>query len=195
MRHGKAPNGKQRFRCRDCGRTSRENLGSAAYPETRNQEIPAAYHERSSLRGLVRIFGISRTTVSTWLKKARHLPPLAQTLAPATADEPEVLELDELWSFVRYKKNKRWIWLALCRRTRQVVAYAIGDRSEATYRLLWSRVPPAYRRGLFYSNFWESYQTVLPDDQHQPVDKSTGETNHVERWNLTLRQRLGRFVL
>ncbi len=127
-------------------------------------------------------------------KKALHRPPLAQTLAPVTPDEPEVLELDELWSFVRHKKNKRWIWLAVCRRTRQVVAYAIGDRSEATCRRLWSRVPPAYRHGLLYSDFWQSYQAVLPDDQHQPVDKSTGETNHVERWNLTLRQRLGRFV-
>ncbi len=119
---------------------------------------------------------------------------MEQTLAPATVDEPEVLELDELWSFVRYKKNKWWVWLALCRRTRQVVAYAIGDRSETTCRLRWSRIPLAYRQGLLYSDFWESYQAVLPDDQHHPVDTSTGETNHIERWNLTLRQRLGRFV-
>ncbi len=119
---------------------------------------------------------------------------MAQTRAPVAPAEPEVLELDELWSFVRTKKNKRWVWLALCRRTRQVVAYAIGDRSEATCRLLWSRVPPAYRRGLLYSDFWESYQAVLPAEHHRPVAKSTGETNHIERWNLTLRQRLGRFV-
>ncbi len=70
IRHGKAPNGKQRFRCRDCGRTSRENPGSAAYDEARKQTILAAYHERTSLRGLVRIFGVSRTTVSRWLKKS-----------------------------------------------------------------------------------------------------------------------------
>ncbi len=115
-------------------------------------------------------------------------------MASVAPEEPAVLEVDELWSFVRYKKNKRWVWLALCRRTRQVVAYAVGDRSEATCRLLWSRVPSAYRRGLLYSDFWESYQAVLPDEHHRPVDTSTGETNHIERWNLTLRQRLGRFV-
>jgi IS1 family transposase len=50
------------------------------------------------------------------------------------------LELDELWSFVRRRSNKRWVWLALCRRTRQVVAYAIGKRGEATCRLLWERI-------------------------------------------------------
>ncbi len=72
--HGKAPNGKQRFRCRDCGRTARENPSSAAYPEARKHAMLAAYHERSSLRGLVRIFGVSRTTVSTWLKKSLAAP-------------------------------------------------------------------------------------------------------------------------
>ena len=58
------------------------------------------------------------------IKKARRMPPLAQTLAPARLDD--VLELDELWSFVARRKNKRWVWLALCRRTRQIVAYAVG---------------------------------------------------------------------
>ncbi|MBK8984496.1 MAG: hypothetical protein IPM39_00200 [Chloroflexi bacterium] len=40
------------------------------------------------------------------------------------------MELDELWSFVGQKENKRWIWIALCRRTRQVVSFFIGDRGE-----------------------------------------------------------------
>ncbi len=117
---------------------------------------------------------------------------MERTLAPAAKEE--VLELDELWSFVYRRANKRWIWLALCRRTRQVVAYAIGNRGEATCRLLWERVPKAYRHGLLYSDFWESYRKVLPEGQHRQVGKSSGQTNHVERWNCTLRQRLGRFV-
>lgn len=93
------------------------------------------------------------------------------------------------------KQFVRWIWLALCRRTRQVVAYALGDRTEATCcRTLWQRIPTAYKRGVFYTDFWESYATVLPRSQHRPVGKESGETNHVERFNGTLRQRLGRLV-
>jgi len=118
---------------------------------------------------------------------------LERTLAPP-ANKEEVLELDELCSFVHRRVNKRWVWLALCRRTRQVVAYAIGNRGEATCRLLWERVPEAYRHALLYSDFWESYQKVLPEDQHRAVGKSSGQTNRLERWNCTLRQRLGRFV-
>jgi insertion element IS1 protein InsB len=105
-----------------------------------------------------------------------------------------VLELDELWSFVGLRKNKRWIWLALCRRTRQIVAFAVGDRSEVTCRRLWQRIPTDYRRGLCFTDFWDAYGKVIPDDQHCPGGKESGQTNHIERWNNTLRQRLGRFV-
>jgi insertion element IS1 protein InsB len=125
-------------------------------------------------------------------KKAAALPALEQTLQPAQAQE--TLELDELWSFVSTRKNKCWVWLALCRRTRQILAYVLGDRSEATCRKLWKRIPPAYRQGRVYTNFWEAYQAVVPDQQHHPVGKGSGQTNRIERWNNTLRQRLARFV-
>jgi IS1 family transposase len=46
------------------------------------------------------------------------------------------LELDELWSFVLKRANKRWVWVALCRATRQVVAYALGYCSRATCQKL-----------------------------------------------------------
>ena len=76
--------------------------------------------------------GFLVTPLPAGSKKAEGLSSLAQTLAPAAQEEPEgeVLELDELWSFVFEKQRKRWIWIAQCRRTRQVVAYAIGDRGE-----------------------------------------------------------------
>ncbi len=69
IRHGYTPKGKQRYRCQTCGRTFLPNPGSAAYDEPRKAEILRAYQERASLRGLTRIFGVSRTTVTAWLKK------------------------------------------------------------------------------------------------------------------------------
>jgi len=117
---------------------------------------------------------------------------LEQTLETAQVDE--VLELDELWSFVYRRQNKKWVWIALCRRTRQVVAFVVGDRSEKTCRLLWQAVPREYRQATLYSDFWQAYHKVLPDEQHEAVGKQSGQTNHVERWNNTLRQRVGRFV-
>ena len=69
VRNGHAPNGKQLYRCRSCGRQSRETPTPHAYSQTRREEILSAYQERSSLRGLTRTFGVSRTTVSKWIKK------------------------------------------------------------------------------------------------------------------------------
>ncbi len=120
------------------------------------------------------------------------MPPLTKTLAPAALED--VLELDELWSFVARRKNKKWVWLALCRRTRQIVAYAVGDRSEKTCRLLWERVPHDLHHALTFTDFWDAYQKVVPEMQHSPSGKGSGQTNHIERFNNTLRQRLGRFV-
>jgi insertion element IS1 protein InsB len=104
--------------------------------------------------------------------------------------------LDELWSFVLKKTQKRWIWLALCRKRRQVVAYFIGDRSEESCRELWERVPEAYRLGHCYSDLWKAYGEVIPEEGHdEAVGKKSGEeTAHIERWNNTLRQRLSRLV-
>ena len=109
-------------------------------------------------------------------------------------EEAPILELDELWSFVLKRRNQVWIWIALCRKTRQVVARAIGDRSEKTCQELWNNIPDEYRKGHCFADFWKAYQPVIPEEQLTQVGKDTGETAHVERWNCTLRQRLGRFV-
>jgi insertion element IS1 protein InsB len=75
-----------------------------------------------------------------------------------------------------------------------VVAYAIGDRSRATCQKLWAAIPAAYRRAHCFSDFWEAYQLVIPAGQQTAAGKESGLTAHIERWNNTLRQRLGRFV-
>ncbi len=129
-------------------------------------------------------------------KKFTELPPLSQTLIEPDSldDHSSVLELDEAWSVVLKKAHKKWIWIALCRRTRQVVAYAIGDRSKRTCRKLWEAIPEAYRTAHCYSDFWKAYAAVIPAKQHTAVGIRSGQTAHVERWNNTLRQQLGRFV-
>ena len=69
----------------------------------------------------------------------------------------------------------------MCRQTRQVVAFVIGDRSAATCRKLWEKIPAAFRTAHCFSDFWEAYQLVIPPEQHTAVGKETGETAHVER--------------
>ncbi len=74
------------------------------------------------------------------------------------------------------------------------MAYAIGDRSEATCRQLWERVPKRYKKCVLFTDFWKAYADVLPEEQHRATGKGDGQTCHIERFNNILRQRLGRFV-
>ena len=85
IKYGIAPNGKQKYRCHTCGRQSRDNPGSNAYSAERKEEILRAYQERSSLRGLERTFGVSRSTVIDWLKKS---PAAATAGEDAHSDRP-----------------------------------------------------------------------------------------------------------
>jgi IS1 family transposase len=45
-----------------------------------------------------------------------------------------------------------------------------------------------------YTDFWASYDQIFPDTRHRSVGKETGKTNHIERLNCTLRQRISRLV-
>lgn len=127
-------------------------------------------------------------------KKALELPDVVETLLPY--EDGDVLELDELWSYVYRKSNKCWVWIALCKRTRQVVSWVIGGRDEERCQALWDLIPENYKKATIYSDFYATYNTILTQAEadFECVGKHTGLTNHVERWNCTLRQRIGRFV-
>jgi IS1 family transposase len=125
--------------------------------------------------------------------QAQTLPLLAETLLPVQADD--VLELDEVWTLVGNKREgERWLWTALCRRTRQIVAFFIGAHDAPACQQLWQRIPAEYAACPMYSDAWLAYPAVLPAHQHHIVSKQTGETAHQERWYNTLRRRLARFV-
>ncbi len=77
------------------------------------------------------------------------------------------IECDELWSFVFCKEKKFYVWLAIDRKTREIVGYYIGDRSRESTRKFWASLPAVYRQcALAYTNFWVSYEKVIPCKHH-----------------------------
>ena len=192
IRNGHNKCGNPQYKCKACG-TCRVVRPKQKYTAEAKQTILTAYENRMSLRGLERVFGVWRGTVLRWLREwLASLPQLSQTLLPDQASD--VLELDECWSFLQQTFFERWLWIALCRRTRQIVAYAIGDRSQTTCRKLKDRLPHGYRDCRLMADGWEAYQQVFPADQLQVFRGVRGPTNHAERWFNTLRQRLARYT-
>ena len=114
------------------------------------------------------------------------------TLLPSQSGD--VLELDALWSFVQAKAQTLWLWVALCRRTRQIVAWTLGDRSEQSAADLRAALPKDYRRCTTRRDLWRAYRAAFPKRTHRCCAKAEGETCHVERWFCTLRQPVSRLV-
>ncbi len=69
VRNGLSGTGKQRYKCKACGRRSRQSPQLERYTPEQKEMILRAYQERPSMRGICRIFGVSRPTLDSWLKK------------------------------------------------------------------------------------------------------------------------------
>ncbi len=104
-------------------------------------------------------------------------------------------EVDELWSFGDTKANRQWVWIAMDTDTRQIIAFHVGDRSRQSAEGLWGKIPTRYQeQATFYTDCYEAYKGVVPSAQHRTITKLARKSNHVERFNCTLRQRVSRLV-
>ena len=112
---------------KDCG-ASGVLKPKQASSKIEHQTVLRAYLERRSLRGVTRLFALARQTGARWLTThVQNLPEVKASLLPAAPEE--VLDLEEMWRGVRNKEQARWVWTAMCRRSRHIVALVIGDRS------------------------------------------------------------------
>ncbi|MCY7356223.1 MAG: IS1 family transposase [Rudanella sp.] len=182
----------QRVLCKDCQKTV--VLRRKKTPLIDLKAVARSFLERLSLCGVSRVFAISYYTVYQQLDLACLLLPNFRTQVTDSKQTNYTLEFDELCGFCGSKKIKQWLWAALCKETRQIVAYVIGDRSEKTFRRLVRKIPLAYLRCQSFSNHWKSYRLLCSKGNHEQVGKETGKTNHIERYWATLRARLSRYV-
>jgi len=193
VRNGTNKCGSPQYHCKDCG--AYRVFKPSTPPKPNRELIVQAYQERVNLRGLQRLSHVSRQTIMGWVANTvAQLLDLAATLLPATA--ADVLEVDERWSFVARRRNKRWVWTVLCRRTRQIIAWVVGGPQRGNLSALVGRYPTdrPYRHCRSFSDFWRAYSAIFPVATHQQVGKETGQTAHQERWYNTVRQRLARFT-
>lgn len=67
VKNGSNGVGNPKSKCKDCGFSG--VIETKRADEATKEKVAKAYQERSSLRGVGRIFGISHQTVLTWTKK------------------------------------------------------------------------------------------------------------------------------
>ena len=149
-------NGKRqrRFKCQDCKKHILLGGRNWFVSDEQLSLIQKLLLERISLRGICRVVGISLSWLLLYIKRlyAKQTTDLNYRLPQKHQVILQLIdcELDEMWSFVHNKENKQWLWIALCRKTRQVIAFHIGGRARTDAKKLWKALPKNHtRKGLF----------------------------------------------
>ena len=199
-KNGHTRHGKQNHQCKACKRQFGAMADDRLIADERRTRVEHLLRERLSLRGICRAVGVSLT----WLL---HFMVECFTACPADLHvqlpgQPTAVllsrleaEADEMWSFVQKKANKQWIWIAMDATTHQIIAFHVGDRSRASGKDLWANIPTVYRdQATFHTDQYDVYKGVIPAEQHRAITKKARKTNHIERFNNTLRQRVSRLV-
>jgi hypothetical protein len=104
--------------------------------------------ERLALRGICRAVGVGLKWLLGFLVqcyKARpaHLNAQAVPCNGAVMMQRLEMAVAAMARFVPKKGHKQWIWLAMDARSRQVIAFHVGDRSRQSAKRLWAKMPAA----------------------------------------------------
>ncbi len=162
-KNGTTAQGKQRYRCKSCGKSFLFLLSytyRACIPLLRALIVPMTLNG-SGIHDIARVLQISPTTVLCVLRQAA-----------ATVSEPSVparikdLEVDEQWSFVGSKKQPCWLWYGRNRRTGRIAAFVLGRRTDCSCHQLLKKLNHCQVQN-FYTDDWKSYAKYL--DPHRIV--------------------------
>jgi IS1 family transposase/transposase-like protein len=184
-KNGTTPQGKQRYRCKKCGKQFLFCLNYTYHawnPLYRKLIVPMTLNG-SGVRDIARVLHISPTTVLAVLRQAA-----AQTPEPRVPPRILALEMDEQWSFVQSKKQQYWLWYGLNRHTGHIPAFVLGRRTNASCHKLCRKLAPCQVRH-FYTDDWQSYAKSLDAKRHS-IGKDG--TQNIERKNLNFRTHLKR---
>jgi IS1 family transposase/transposase-like protein len=184
-KNGITRQGKQRYRCKSCGKSFLFLLSytyRACIPLLRELIVPMTLNG-SGIHDIARVLQISPTTVLGVLRQAA-----AAVSEPTVPPRIKDLEVDEQWSFVGSKQHQCWLWYGRNRRSGRIAAFVLGRRTDRSCRRLVKKLSRCQVQN-FYTDDWKSYGKCL-DPQRHHIGKNG--TQGIERCNLNFRTHLKR---
>lgn len=181
---GHQANGTQRYKCKHCHRKQQEEYSYNAYSPELDKKITLYTKEGVGVRSISRILKISPTTL------LRHIILIAKRISHPPIVKRRIYEVDEIKSFVRRKNEHVWIAYALDRKSKEVVSFNIGARTNATLSVVTETLYLAEAKRI-YTDRLRNYKSLIDKSIHRTTLHGT---NHIERHNLTLRTHLKRLT-
>jgi insertion element IS1 protein InsB len=138
-----------------------------------------------SMHRIAFLLRVSAQSVLNWLR----------IFAQEHYEKPEptgnaiILELDEMWHYLKNKRRKLWIWKALDPDTGQLLDWECGRRDKTTLKRMVKRFAP-WDVKLYCTDQWAAYASVIPQDQ---LVQSKTTTHNIERNHCRQRHWFARF--
>jgi insertion element IS1 protein InsB len=195
-KNGHIHNGKQNHQCKDCGRQFVVDATHRVIDEEQRLLVERLLCEKISLRGICRALRVSICWLMNFMVARFAAAPTHLHVRPVTTSRGILIgclavEADEVWSFVQQKANPPWLWLAMDKETRQILAFHVGDRSRDSAKQVWINIPAVYReQAIFSTDHYAAYAGVIPTARYRAMTKFARNTNHIERFNNTLNQKV-----
>lgn len=176
--------GLQRYRCKTCG------LNFTATPPRGKplaMKVTAGllYISGLSMNRTAKLLGVSTPAIQAWIERFAKV----HALKPAPQGRAVVIELDEMWHYLKKKSQKLWVWKAWDRATGRLVDWECGGRDRATCERLLTRLT-RWNPRLYCADGWEAYAELIPPGR---LFVGKEETHGIERNHARQRHWLARF--
>ena len=130
VKDGTQSNGRQRYKCKSCHRKQQALYSYNAYQKGINNAIITLTKEGVGIRSAARILDISPTTLLS------RIVQIAQTISRPPVLTQRTYEVDEIKSLCTKKVRTYLDSICLDWKSKQVVSYNIGPRTNATLNVV-----------------------------------------------------------
>lgn len=154
-KNGHIASGKQNHQCLECKRQFVSDSEQKIVSQETRALVKKTLLERVSLNGITRIFDVSMPWLLDFMTHTfDELPDdLCANVSICEVSDVEIAEFeaDELWSFVSSKKNRQWLWLAIHRPTKQIIAMHVGQRNQRDAEIFFDKFPAELKKNELFS--------------------------------------------
>jgi transposase len=107
--------GKQRYKCKECGKTYREGDKRERYSQEQRLRVIKWYLEGAGIMSIERVEGVPNPLIIKWIRRFSKIlrRRLNEAEIPDDARKIEIIELDELFSYCQKKLTKSTFGLLL----------------------------------------------------------------------------------
>jgi insertion element IS1 protein InsB len=176
--------GKPKKLCKQCGFQFTRTTPRGK-PLTTKINAVLWYLSGVSMHRIAFLLQVSAQAVLNWIRAFAT----AHYEKPAPTGKTIVIELDEMWHYVKKKRQKLWIWKALDRDSGQLLDWECGHRNQATLKKMVDRLAQ-WDVKLYCTDQWAAYASVIPQDK---LVQSKATTHDIERNHCRQRHWFGRF--